>query len=336
MTVRRRGDVWQVDLPASIMGRRIRESHPTKAAAVAREAELRRSPRDAPMPKPYKPRQRLVPTTLRALLSHMWEIRYKASPSARSQWACITHLEKAFGHHTAIRDINRDDIEQYIATEVARGIVPGTINRRLSVLRSALLYADELGWTKAPRIRLVKGQESRLGYLSQDEVHTISQLLFQWGYTAMGKYVTFLAYTGLRPSEGLRVTARDVRDGILTVPISKTGKVRHIPLAREAMEALEGLDGSKGKPLFPFSYVAFQGLWRRVRDHLDRNEDETFIPYILRHSFASWLVQRGTPLQVVSELMGHASIVQTQRYAKLAPINLTAAIASLSAQQVSP
>jgi integrase family protein len=48
--------------------------------------------------------------------------------------------------------------------------------------------------------------------------------------------------------------------------------------------------------------------------------------HTLRHTFASWLVQKGVPLHTVAELMGHRSIAMTQRYAHLSPESLRNAV----------
>ena len=52
--------------------------------------------------------------------------------------------------------------------------------------------------------------------------------------------------------------------------------------------------------------------------------------HTLRHTFASWLVQKGTPLYTVAELMGHTSLEMTQRYAHLAPDTMRKAALGLS------
>lgn len=52
----------------------------------------------------------------------------------------------------------------------------------------------------------------------------------------------------------------------------------------------------------------------------------------LRHTFASWLVQKGIPLYTVAQLMGHSSLEMTQRYAHLAPDNIMAAALTLDGE----
>jgi site-specific recombinase XerD len=53
---------------------------------------------------------------------------------------------------------------------------------------------------------------------------------------------------------------------------------------------------------------------------------EDLTPHSLRHTFASWLVMRGTPLRTVQQLLGHASITMTMRYAHLSPDHLAGAV----------
>jgi len=59
---------------------------------------------------------------------------------------------------------------------------------------------------------------------------------------------------------------------------------------------------------------------------MNLEHDEQFIPHCLRHTCASRLVQRGVPIMVVQEWLGHKTIQMTMRYAHLCPTNLEAAV----------
>ncbi len=134
--------------------------------------------------------------------------------------------------------------------------------------------------------------------------------------------------SGLRLAElrNLRVEQLHLEAGFLNV-IGKGNKERVVPVGRKAVEALERYL-SAGRPKLvtpkspgnvflthrgrPFSHV---GLWWRIKRRarlagLTRN----FTPHMLRHSFATHLLERGADLRVIQELLGHASIATTQVY----------------------
>jgi integrase len=220
------------------------------------------------------------------------------------------------------------------------GRAPATVNRRLALLSAALTYARELDWeVKLTKVRRVRGQESRLGFLTREQVAQIVELLDTWGQPDMARYTLVLAYTGMRPSEGLAMVMRDVADdgASVLIPNSKSGKSRTLPLGVTPRGALaEQIDARResgvtkmSDKVFGFKYAAFRVWWDRAREALGKADDDQFVPYILRHTFASWLVQRGTQIQVVSELMGHADLTMTLRYAKLTPTHLSDAVQDL-------
>jgi integrase len=144
--------------------------------------------------------------------------------------------------------------------------------------------------------------------------------------------------SGLRYGElaQLEWSAVDLRARNMTITwkTAKGKKTRHIPLNREAMDVLtrwkkqndgvglvfKNLDGSRIKSV--------KTAWGAV---LAEATIEDFRWHDLRHTFASNLVQRGVDLVVVRDLLGHASIAQTMRYAHLRPGQTAAAVARLAA-----
>jgi integrase len=145
--------------------------------------------------------------------------------------------------------------------------------------------------------------------------------------------------TGLRRGElfSLRVTDIDLNTKILTVraAAAKSGDSRRVPLNSEAEGVLRSwLKQTKAAgDAFVFPGVDGARLtnvnkaWATVAK-LARLRDFRF--HDCRHSFASRLVQKGVELNVVRELMGHADLSMTLRYAHLKPENLSAAVAKLA------
>ena len=160
-------------------------------------------------------------------------------------------------------------------------------------------------------------------------------------YPAIGTFgdhltplVTLALHTGLRRGElfGLRWADVQLAQRRLTVrgDGAKSGQTRHLPLNREAVRvlttwqqdrrAVQSPDAAASDRVFPSSIGGpldnVQTAWERV---LTAAKIAHFRFHDLRHTFASWLVQAGVDLNQVRELLGHASMVMTLRYAHLAP-----------------
>lgn len=136
--------------------------------------------------------------------------------------------------------------------------------------------------------------------------------------------------TGLRRGELLSLTWADINlDAcMLTVRAenAKSGRERHVPLNTEALAVLTqwGTQTSRAGRVFDVADV--KTAWRGL---LEAACITNFRFHDLRHHFASKLVRKGVDLNTVRELLGHADITMTLRYAHLAPDGLAAAVAKL-------
>jgi integrase len=140
--------------------------------------------------------------------------------------------------------------------------------------------------------------------------------------------------TGLRRGElfGLRWPDVSIARAQLTVRAgtSKSNKARHVDLNKDALEVLERLD--KVRHITGFVFVnaetdePFTTLKKSWATLAARAQLEDFTFHDLRHDFASRLVQAGVDLYQVRDLLGHSSIVLTERYAHLAPHQKRAAV----------
>ena len=138
-----------------------------------------------------------------------------------------------------------------------------------------------------------------------------------------------LAYAaGLRLAElrGLRLEHLHLEAGFITV-IGKGNKERVVPMGRKAVEAIgHYLEAGRPKLLSPRSranlFLTKRGgafaattLWLRIKRRARRAEIERNItPHMLRHSFATHLLENGADLRVIQELLGHANISTTEVY----------------------
>lgn len=142
--------------------------------------------------------------------------------------------------------------------------------------------------------------------------------------------------TGARPSELFDLTWSmiDWHAKVLTIEwwVSKVRKTRRLPLNRDALTALKHWKEDVGEPksdarIFPGKGGRrYTGAPKSWDDLLEVAQIQNFRFQDLRHTFASKLVQRGVNLYVVKDLMGHASIKTTERYAHLAPTQGRAAV----------
>ncbi len=144
---------------------------------------------------------------------------------------------------------------------------------------------------------------------------------------ATPRLLTLLYGCGLRISEALSLTRKNVPFGASLSIIGKGKKERIVPVLPVVREAIDAyaekipFSGSPDMPLFlsrrgkPMSAREAQLLMKRLRGRLGLSERAT--PHALRHSFATHLLAGGGDLRVVQELLGHASLSTTQTYTEI-------------------
>jgi site-specific recombinase XerD len=242
-----------------------------------------------------------------------------------------------------IIDIHPADLVKLQTRLLKRGLkAPGTINRRFAFLRHLYNLAIKQGRAEnnpVTKVKFLKEVPNRLRFLTPEEELTLKERMTAEDFAL----VSFALNTGLRRSEQFRLkwSHIDSENRLLTIPLSKSGKPRHIPLNDRAMEILKGLNSwMVSQWVFPSqvpaSPIDSQNFYNRVFIPAlegDETKKETKIEgvvwHTLRHTFASRLVMAGVDLRSVQELMGHQSIEMTMRYAHLSPDHLRSAVQKL-------
>ena len=207
---------------------------------------------------------------------------------------------------------------------------PQSIYHCLSLLRRVLKRAVEWEFFPGPvpKFRMPKFDNRRIRFLSTEEAEnlltTIRPRSEVWYDIAL-----FALSTGLRRGEILSLTPPQISLNTKTCSIldSKSFRGRAIPLNPAAFSIAQKYLGKrtpllfteKGRSVNPYSKHFHNAVKACGLNHgvADRRAQICF--HSLRHTFASWLVQAGTPLSLVGQLLGHTSQKMTLRYAHLSP-----------------
>ena len=218
---------------------------------------------------------------------------------------------------------------------------PTSAKRYLGDIRAMLNVCRENKWAVVDDliIKMPVGNDERERWLSPHE----RDLLIACCDESIADAVTFLFYTGARPGEMYRLRAADVLVATNSIKLfshkgrGRKKRVRAVPLSgaisemvfRRAMVA----ETSDSGLLFPNTEGRKWGAsnWAsHMRRAVSRAKIEDFRTYDCRSTFASLLVQNGTSLRGVADLLGHTSLAMVMRYAYLAHHNLVDAISTLT------
>jgi integrase len=221
---------------------------------------------------------------------------------------------------------------------------PQTINRYFAALRRMLNLAILEGHLASNPVKGVKffpEPAGRLRFLSDTEIERLRESAVPEHWNC----IAFALNTGLRLTEQFqaRWDCVDVDRGILTIPLSKGGRTRHVILNEPALAIIRSLSSCMYSPfLFPSPKTPSKALQGRnfvVRVYEPALRQAGIVGanwHTLRHTFASRAVMAGVDIRTVQELMGHSTITMTMRYAHLSPAHLRAAVnkASVSNEHV--
>jgi len=234
----------------------------------------------------------------------------------------------------SLESVSRDDLVDFLAGLYRMNLESRTVARHLVTLRNFFRFAQiqEL-ITTDPTINLEspKIRRSLPGYLRLEEVE---RLLEQPdSTTALGlrdrAMLEILYSTGLRVSEliGLRVSDLDSKVGCVRC-IGKGDKERIVPVGRKALVIVEKylrdarpklLGRLRGSPTLFVNCrgvsLSRVGVWKILSGYGKRaGLRVSLTPHMLRHSFATHLLERGADLRSVQLMLGHADISTTQIY----------------------
>lgn len=331
MSVTKRGNSWQVYLVVN--GHKVRESYPTQATAITREAALKvagiTGVEIAPADKAD------VSLTMAQLRDKVVARVYTDHKTGEHSAYLADKVVEALGRNVSVTLVNTLMIDRFIGQLEDKGNSNGTINRKLAVLSGMLSFAKARGYIAAvPHVQYKKAPKGRERYLTLKEEGKVLALLKLWSKFDEHDLVVFLLDTGCRVGEALKLEWRDVSGGRTTFRDTKNGTTRSIPLTLRVRVSLIRPEGEHDdvKPFGHLSYPDVRLLWDRVRQHMGLSSDKQFVIHALRHTCASRLVQRGAQIQYVKEWLGHKNINITMRYSHLAPESLDSMVALLEQQ----
>lgn len=231
-------------------------------------------------------------------------------------------------------DVSAADLRAFLASRRARGLGAASAARELSGVRAFLAYAAEQQGRVAqvPRTRAPRRPKTLPRPAAPDEAVALAEdagaFASEPWIGARDLAILLLLYgSGLRVSEALSLTARDLPVGEAIRVTGKRSKTRIVPVVKAVREAIGDyvrqcpypiVDDS---PLFlgarggPLSADLVRRAVRAARVRLGL--PDTLTPHALRHSFATHLLARGADLRSLQELLGHSSLSSTQIYTKV-------------------
>jgi integrase len=318
MSLRKRGSVWWIDIAAP-GGKRIRRSTGTDNKALAQELHDK-------------------------LKAELWRVSQLGEPLSRTWNEAVVRWLNESGHKATLEmdkahlrwldpflggkqldSISRAVVDHILEARQAEGVTNATVNRTLEVLRAILRRCvNEWEWLeKAPQVRMLKEPTRRIRFITRPEAQRLLSELPEH----LADMAAFSLATGLRRANvtGLQWTQVDLvrRVAWIHPDQAKARKAIAVPLNAEAVVLIRKQIGKHATHVFSFRGKPIRQVSTKAwYEALERAGIQDFRWHDLRHTWASWHVQSGTPLHVLQELGAWESAEMVRRYAHLSAEHL--------------
>lgn len=231
-----------------------------------------------------------------------------------------------------LNHIQVSDIRAWLASLKENKLQARSIHRKISTLKSFYRFAQRQQWVEnSPMNKIVSPKQSKRlpVFVQEEKMEELNQdRLYEDSFKGrMEKLIIALFYqTGMRRSElvQLKISHLDLSNRLIKV-VGKGGKERLIPIGKELIELLKSYQEERqtlsliqperffclpnGKPLYDkYVYLLVQKHLNQVTTLSKKS------PHVLRHTFATHLLNRGADLNAIKELLGHANLSATQVY----------------------
>ena len=332
---RGQSQVWHYTI--YVNGKRIRKSTGADNKKLAQDiyAKARMEIREGK----YFPKDQGNKKTFRDVAEkYMAEYAIKKAPkSVKRDTIFLKHLLPVFGN-MYLSQVMPARIASYKVQRRNEGIAPKTINHELSFCKHAFnLAIREWEWIKDnpfTKVSMEKLPQPRIKWLTEEEF----ERLYQACDDRLKPIVLLAVKTGMRQDNVLSLKWQevDLNRGVITLEHTKNGERLGLPMNDTVKTLLMELNKVRHiSSDYVFADKAGNRLSATTVQHAfhrtcKKADIQNFRFHDLRHTFASWLVQKGVSLYEVQRLLGHKTIAMTMRYAHLAPDNLKTAVNSIN------
>jgi len=233
-------------------------------------------------------------------------------------------LLNGLGSNTSLSDVTTESLSRYIAKR-RQEVSNASVNREIAAFRKLYnLARDVWGYQVAPiSFRQLKLTEPKSRVRWED--HATVNRIIDCAAPHLRPIILTALYTGARLSNILNLKWADVRtESVIFREVKNVakGKTHEVPLVkplRIELEALRNATGEKAEYVFTYKGKPLKRIKTAWWNAVDKAGVSDFRFHDLRHTCASWLIQDGVPIEIVKEILGHADISTTLKYAHHQP-----------------
>src|SRR5438876_2014881 len=264
-----------------------------------------------------------------------YEKRYSAHTLISYQTDLIDFfdfLETQF-EKTSLKNINHNFIRSWLASLKNKGLIAKSLNRKISSLKSFFKYQLKIGAIETtPMANIISPKISKRlpVFVRENEtkklVESLSQSTEDWKTLNARMLITIFYSTGMRLNELITLKEKQIDFSRAQIKVlGKGNKERMIPVSKEVVKVIRDyqqlkkkdfehadnflLVTGKGKKIYPKYAYLLVNKFLGETNTLDKKSQ-----HVLRHTFATHLMNNGADLNAVKELLGHSSLASTQVY----------------------